>query len=95
MKNKAAQELGKLGGSVKSDAKAKAVRENGKKGGRPRTSVQILDVEVGLMNFINYYNTEVNKDPEQAINPFIAKHYVLGIDEYDLQDILENLKKKK
>jgi hypothetical protein len=28
--------LGKLGGSVKSKAKAKAARENGKKGGRPR-----------------------------------------------------------
>lgn len=36
MKNKAAQELGKLGGSVKSEAKTKAVRENGKKGGRPK-----------------------------------------------------------
>lgn len=34
--NKAAQELGKLGGSVKSKAKAKAARENGKKGGRPK-----------------------------------------------------------
>jgi len=28
--------LGKLGGSSKSKAKAKAARENGKKGGRPR-----------------------------------------------------------
>ena len=28
--------LGKLGGSVKSEAKAKAAKENGKKGGRPR-----------------------------------------------------------
>jgi general stress protein YciG len=27
---------GKKGGSVKSEAKAKAARENGKKGGRPR-----------------------------------------------------------
>ena len=36
MKNPAAQQLGKLGGSVKSDAKTTAARENGKKGGRPR-----------------------------------------------------------
>ena len=33
---KIAATLGKLGGSVKSKAKAKAARENGKKGGRPR-----------------------------------------------------------
>ena len=36
MKNKHAQQLGKLGGQVKSEAKAKAVRENGKLGGRPK-----------------------------------------------------------
>jgi hypothetical protein len=35
MTNKAAQALGKLGGKVKSKAKAKASRENGKLGGRP------------------------------------------------------------
>jgi hypothetical protein len=33
---KAAVELGHKGGSVKSEAKAAASRENGKKGGRPR-----------------------------------------------------------
>lgn len=31
-----AELLGKLGGKVKSEAKAAAARENGKKGGRPR-----------------------------------------------------------
>lgn len=35
IKNPAAVALGKLGGSVKTDAKAAAARENGKKGGRP------------------------------------------------------------
>jgi general stress protein YciG len=35
-KNKAAQELGRLGGLSTSAAKKRAVRENGKKGGRPR-----------------------------------------------------------
>ena len=33
---KAARAMGKVGGSRKSDAKAAAVRENGKLGGRPR-----------------------------------------------------------
>jgi hypothetical protein len=37
MKNPAAVALGKLGGSVRSDAKARAARENGKKGGRPKS----------------------------------------------------------
>jgi hypothetical protein len=37
---KIAAALGRLGGSVKSKAKAKAARANGKKGGRPRKSVK-------------------------------------------------------
>lgn len=41
-KNKAAVELGKLGGSVKSEAKAKAARLNGKLGGRPK-KVDVLE----------------------------------------------------
>lgn len=36
MKNNAAQQLGRLGGKVSSEAKTAAVRENGKLGGRPR-----------------------------------------------------------
>lgn len=35
MKNQAAQQLGRLGGSVTSEAKTEASRENGKLGGRP------------------------------------------------------------
>ena len=35
-KNPAAVALGTLGGRVTSDAKAKAARENGKKGGYPK-----------------------------------------------------------
>lgn len=35
MKNPHAVALGRLGGSVKSNRKKKAARENGKKGGRP------------------------------------------------------------
>jgi hypothetical protein len=36
LKNKAAQQLGKLGGLAKTKAKAQASRENGRKGGRPK-----------------------------------------------------------
>ena len=36
-KNPHAVALGTLGGKKKSEAKTKAVRENGKKGGRPKT----------------------------------------------------------
>lgn len=35
MTNKAAQELGRLGGRARSEAKARAARANGKLGGRP------------------------------------------------------------
>lgn len=34
-KNAAAVQLGRLGGQARTDAKAEAARENGKKGGRP------------------------------------------------------------
>jgi hypothetical protein len=40
MKNKAAQELGRLGGKASTEAKTAAVRENGKKGGRPKLSLE-------------------------------------------------------
>ena len=50
----AAQTLGKLGGLAKSKAKAKAVRENGKLGGRPVKGAG------GLSNFCpNLQNTHV------------------------------------
>ncbi len=39
MKKKHAQQLGKLGGLVKSETKAKAAQENGKKGGRPKKTI--------------------------------------------------------
>lgn len=41
MKNPAAQSLGRLGGLAKSEAKAAAVRENGKLGGRPKKPKRI------------------------------------------------------
>jgi hypothetical protein len=40
MKNPNAVALGKLGGKVKSNAKAKAARANGKLGGRPRKQLR-------------------------------------------------------
>lgn len=41
IKNPAAVELGRLGGSVSSEAKTRAVRENGKLGGRPKQKAYI------------------------------------------------------
>lgn len=41
--SKAAAALGKKGGAVKSDKKAAAVRENGKKGGRPRKQLETTE----------------------------------------------------
>jgi hypothetical protein len=47
MKNAAAQELGKLGGSVKSAAKTKSSAANGIKGGRPgKGTIKIYEVQV-------------------------------------------------
>lgn len=81
MKNKAAQQLGKLGGQVKSEVKTKAVRENGKKGGRPKVCMPITEVQVNLRNLIDYYNVKVIKDPKQHINYEVAQAFMFGVDE--------------
>lgn len=41
-------EIGRKGGLVKSDAKARAVRENGLKGGRPKTRLARARSSLGL-----------------------------------------------
>ena len=43
-KNLSAVALGRLGGKSRSEAKVNAARENGKKGGRPRTRPKIVEV---------------------------------------------------
>lgn len=61
----AAAALGKLGGSRKSDAKTRACRENGKKGGRkPYRGFEVLDEKITdggwraqLQRFANFGNT--------------------------------------
>lgn len=45
MKNKHAQQLGRLGGIVKSEAKTKAAQENGKKGGRPTNRIAGIGID--------------------------------------------------
>ncbi len=42
-----AKQLGKKGGKVKSEAKTKASRLNGKKGGRPKLATNTLEVKEG------------------------------------------------
>lgn len=42
-KNPAAVALGKLGGSKTSEAKKRAARENGKKGGAPKKTQQTVE----------------------------------------------------
>lgn len=48
MKNKAAQQLGRLGGKSTSDNKAAAARANGAKGGRPKEIWKLYDDFVRL-----------------------------------------------
>ncbi len=51
-KNPAAVALGKLGGAVKSSAKADAARQNGKRGGRPTEVVVVADsVSIGGVTY--------------------------------------------
>jgi hypothetical protein len=70
-KNPHAQALGKLGGSVKSARKAAAVRENGKKGGRPKrqpktvTSTARPETEVFITSGGKGYVIDVGK-PKSA-----------------------------
>lgn len=53
--NPHAKALGKLGGKVKSEAKAAAARENGKKGGRPRSEVAALADREGISRQAAWY----------------------------------------
>ena len=44
MKNPHAVALGRIGGKVKSEKKAKSSRENGKLGGRPKKKRELFDI---------------------------------------------------
>lgn len=63
MKNKHAVILGRKGGKVKSEAKAKAARENGKKGGHPKKETSIEKAE----REFNQAMAEVKQACEEAV----------------------------
>lgn len=58
-----AEELGRKGGSAKSDAKAKAAAENGKKGGRPRNKTMMETLHI----LLDEDNKEINHELVELI----------------------------
>jgi hypothetical protein len=64
-KHPAAVALGKLGGSVTSDKKAAASRENGKKGGRPRSSQTLPTTAPKLAKTARQWRKSDGKDDGQ------------------------------
>lgn len=87
LKSAAAAALGRKGGSVKSEAKARAVRENGKKGGRPKMykQAEMLKV-VGVMTMeeldqIGHWNGEYYTVDGMTITP---QYKQIGEDEFEL-----------
>ena len=51
MTNRAAQQLGRLGGLARSEAKASAARENGKLGGRPKKKLDRSKLKTAQKHF--------------------------------------------
>lgn len=78
---KTKQECGRMGGSVKSSAKARAVRKNGKKGGRPRGSASGFPVcyNSKLISRTNAFNPKqltylsAIRPPDSTLQGFLAQ----------------------
>lgn len=72
MKNKAAQQLGRLGGSKKSEAKTATARANGAKGGRPNLFKQAQERLAGT-------NVELKKFRPKADGHYATANYVIWV----------------
>lgn len=74
----AAATLGRKGGSVKSERKAAAARENGRKGGRPATKKVLANLEPGLIvRYSGHYQaiaSEYRDDQTGEIEYSISYH---------------------
>ena len=66
-KNKAAASLGKKGGLAKSPAKTAAVRENGKKGGRPNENAALRGAMARLCRAVSARMQADEPTPEERI----------------------------
>lgn len=69
MKNKAAQALGRLGGSKVTSAKADAARTNGAKGGRPAIDIEPMIraiAEEGDLCRADYYRSRYPREWRKA-----------------------------
>jgi hypothetical protein len=95
MKNTAAQELGKLGGSVKSEAKASAARANGANGGRPRTATKyhVVRLDYGIRNsegnFHQTHHFSTHRTLSAAVKSFLKMQH-----SYNCVDIVDHTGKK-
>lgn len=95
MKNTAAQKLGKLGGSVKSEAKTAAARANGANGGRPRTATKyhVVRLDYGIRNSEGNFHQTHHFSTHRTLSAAV-KALVKRQNEFNCVDIVDNKGKK-